>query len=294
MNRQRDFRTTMKPLPFIFLSALVSIPPVRSEDAAPPTATTAQVIGEVKDGTPPPPEPPKPGFVVPAEDVISSETHIQDGRKIIVQEFSPIALPAPTAEPAVLDQNHPAVRQRLAALLENAPRTEHIYIGATVYRSKDSPPRTNASYRPVGGGEPTTFWSSADFSILTGFSSFLGSDGKTRSLTMIWSSRDLDRATRFPAQKPAIQIPTFPEGDATFAITSENPSPEAIAAIQSIHDVYNNEFERLQTAYDSRKQAQLQQAAELKAHPPKPKDITLNFWNTPVPNNPSTTGGVEQ
>ena len=281
----------MQPLPLLLLSALVSITFVLAEDVEIADApATAQVIGEVQDGTPPPPEPPNPGFVVPPEDIISSETHIQDGRKIIVQEISPIALPAPTAEPPVLDQTHPAVQQRLAALRENAQHTEQIHIGATVYRSKDSPPRTYATYRPISGGNPVTFWSSADFALLTGFSSFLGSDGKTRSLTMMWSSRDLDRANQFPAQNPAPQIPNFPEGLATFAVTSENPTPEALAAIQSIHDVYNNEFDRLQAAYDSREQARLQQAAELKAHPPKPKDITLNFWDT---QQSATTGGAQ-
>ncbi len=279
----------MKPLPLILLTALVSIASVRSEDAEPAAVpATAQVIGEVQDGTPPAAEPPKPGFVVAPEDIISSETHIQDGRKIIVQEISPIALPAPTADQPVLDQTSPAVQQRLAGL-HDAPRVEQVFIGATVFRSKDSPPRTNATYRPSGGGNPVTFWSSADFSLLTGFSSYLGSDGKTRNLSMMWSSRDLDRANPFPAQNPAPQIPAFPEGNATFAITSENPTPEALAAIQSIHDVYNNEFERLKAAYDSREQARLQQAAVLKAHPPKPKDITLNFWTTPT-----ATGGNGQ
>ena len=285
----------MKPLPLLLLSALASISSVRSEDAEiAATPATAQVIGEVQDGTPPPAEPPKPGFVVAPEDIISSETHIQDGRKIIVQEISPIALPAPIADQPVSVQANPAVQQRLATLRENAPRVEQLFIGATVFRSQNSPPRTNAIYRPSGGGKPVTFWSSADFSLLTGFSSFLGSDGKTRSLTMMWSARDLDRANQFSAQNPAPQIPNFPEGLATFAVTSENPTPEALAAIQSLHDVYNNEFERLLAAYDSREQARLDREAELKAHPPKPKDITLNFWSTPAPANPSTTGGTGQ
>ncbi len=247
----------------------------------------------MQDGTPPPIEPPKPGFVVAPEDIISSETHIQDGRKIIVQEISPIALPAPVADQPVLDQTNPAVQQRLADL-RAAPRVEQIFIGATVFRSKDSAPRTYATYRPTNGGAPVTFWSAGDFSLLTGFSSFQGSDGKTRSLSMMWSSRDLDRANQFPAQNPATQIPDFPAGNATFAITSEKPSPEAIAAIQSLHDVYNNEYERLKTAYESREQARLQQAAELKAHPPKPKDIILNFWRTDAPATPATAGGAGQ
>ncbi len=267
----------MKPLPLLLLSALVSISSVRAQDQA-PAATTAHVIGEIPDGTPPPPEPLKPGLFIPKRDIISTETHIQDGRKITVREIKPLDLPTPPATPPVSD---PAIQAHLAVMRENAPRRVMLSVGATVYRAENAPSRTFGTYRPNGGEAPVTFWSSADFSLLPGIPAYVGADGIARSLMLGWSARPIESSPQ--------QIPEFPAGPATFIVTSENPSPEALASIQSLHDVYNNEYARLKTAYESREQARLQQAAELKAHPPKPKDITLNFWRADTTNTPATT-----
>ncbi len=278
----------MKSIQLTFITAMAFILPASSQDkkaaapgeAATSSLTTARVLGNLADGTPPAPEPPKAGFAVPARNILSSIVYEQGGRKITVQEITPIALKAPTAP--LLDQVDPAIQQRLAELRKDTPQNEMMQIGATVFRSKDSPPRTYATYHPNGGEKPITFWSSADFALFSGFSSFLGSDGKTRNLMMMWSTRDAGSALAI-RENQAIsntitQIPDFPEGKATFIITSENSTPESLAAIQSLHDVYNNEFERLKAAYAGREKARLDQSAELKAHPPKPKDITLNFW----------------
>jgi hypothetical protein len=62
-------------------------------------------------------------------------------------------------------------------------------------------------------------------------------------------------------------------------ITSAQPSAKMLASIQAIHDIYNNEYNRLKLAHQGREQARIQRDAELKANPPKPQDITLNYWN---------------
>ncbi len=54
---------------------------------------------------------------------------------------------------------------------------------------------------------------------------------------------------------------------------------QALASIQAVHDLYNNEHDRLQTAYQGRQQANLQREAELKAHPPKPQNIVIDHWD---------------
>ncbi len=251
------------------------------EDQAPDTeVTTARVIGEVQDGTPPDPEPPKPAFIVPKADILETTVHEQDGRKIIVQEIKPIALPAATVEAPAADS---ALQDRIAQAGENSARTELLRLGVTIYHAKDSPPRTLVSYAQSGDEPAVTFWSTADFSLLTGFTSFIGSDGKTRRLMMLWSAVDIDRTaammarTARPYQAPT--IPQLPEGNATFIITSENPPDQAIASIQALHDLYNNEHDRLQAAFQSRQQANLEREAELKAHPPKPKNIVLDHWD---------------
>lgn len=244
-------------------------------------STTARVLGDLPDGTPPPPERAKPGFSIPAKDVVETEIHHQGGRKIIVREIAPIALPpSPMAEPP-FDKTSPAVQARIAAFRAKHPQNETIRLSATVYRPKGPAPRTHATYWPNGDEQPVKFWSSADFSLLWGFAAFTDSDGQTRSLMMTWSTLDIDLVSRLhenhgiPYNAP--KIPELSPGKATFVITAGNPTLAALATIQSLHDLYNNDYDRLLAAYQSREQARLQQEAQLKAHPPKPKDIILSY-----------------
>ena len=253
--------------------------------APPPEATTAHVLGDLPDGTPPPPEPANPGFIIPKADILESTIHEQGGRKIIVREISPIELPAPPSPPSSeAVEISPAFKARIAALRAKHPKDEIIRLSATVYRSKESAPRTLATYWPNGDEKPVTLWSSADFSLLWGFASFVGTDGKTRSLMMTWSTLDIAGRNRFHEKlgRPYIapKIPELPPGKATFVITSGDPTVEGLASIQAIHDLYNNEHDRLKTAYEGRERAQRLHEAELKANPPQPKDIVINYWLT--------------
>ena len=84
------------PIPVALLAALATTVLVRAQDK--PTAdfpTPVRILGEIADGTPPPPEPPKPKFIVPAKDVLETKTHLQGGRTITIRKISPIALPPP-------------------------------------------------------------------------------------------------------------------------------------------------------------------------------------------------------
>ena len=103
-------------------------------------ATSARVIGEIPDGTPPPPQLSTPSFVVPAEDVLESKTHRQGGREITIQRIAPIELP-PLVEAPSSKPNDPVVQERIEALRAKYSDSDILRIGATVYRSPDSPPR---------------------------------------------------------------------------------------------------------------------------------------------------------
>ncbi|MEO5914249.1 MAG: hypothetical protein ABIS50_08455 [Luteolibacter sp.] len=286
----------MKPIPLVLLALMASFSPVRSEDenSAIPGVPTASILGDLQDGTPPAPEAPKPGFIVPAEDVLDTRTIEQGGRTITVQKINPIEVPEPTVSAPAVTESTPEVKARMAAIRAQHPRDLLIRLGATVYLSNASPPRTLASYWPDGAAQPVKFWSSADFALLSGLSSFSGSDGQTCMLMMMWDSVDIDRMTGLLAQQgrtyAAPEIPAFPTGNATFQITAGQPDAKSLAAIQSLHDLYNNEHERLLAAFQGREQARLQQEAELKAHPPQPKDIVLNYWLTETPA-PAAKGG---
>lgn len=256
--------------------------------AAPVTPTVARILGNIPDGTPPPPTPPKPQFRIPQRDILATTTHEQGGRTITIRQIKPIALPpppAPTEPSAAVDAEF---SQRLAEYREENPTSGLLFLGATVFRSKDSPPRTLVRYWPKAKGAEITFWSSADFALIAGgIDSFVDSAGETHYLLMGWSNveidsmKDLQTARGLDQGEPS--LPDFPNGNAAYQIIGKQPAAEDLAIIQSLHDLYNNEHARLLTAWQGREQARLQQEAYLKAHPPQPKDITLNYWRTEKP-----------
>lgn len=257
---------------------------------------TARIMGDLADGTPPPPAVPKPAFVVPPKDILATTTHQQGGRTITIQKIKPIALPPPpepdpkpeTPDPTALQESpaEPGVPQ---------PKWDFLIFGATVFRFKDSPPRTLVNYWTNKNGN-VSFWSSADFGLLSGFSDFVAANGDTYSLFMAWSYEDIDRITDLYASKDrpyeGLVIPAFPDAKATFTLTGQPPAdPEVLVPIQALHDIYNNEFARLKAANDGRERARIQREAELKANPSRPKNLTLNYWSidTPAP----AKGGIK-
>ncbi len=285
----------MKTKPFVFLAMLATAAFAHSEEQAAPAPTTARIVGEIPDGTPAPAAP-QVEFVVPAKDVLETTTHeLEDGRTVTIQRIKPIDLPPPPEEtapaPAV---NNAAFQQRLANIQAQRQQSTPVSLGVTVYRSASQPPRSLVTYRPVGSSDAITFWSSADFSLLTGVSKFISTDGKTHPLWMMCHSENADNTAAFRARHglpyQAPQIPSFPEGNATYQIVGTQPAAAVLVPIQSLHDLYNNEFDKLLTAYQGREQARIQRDADLKAHPPEPKDITLNYWRTEKPA-PAAEGG---
>jgi hypothetical protein len=98
---------------------------------------------------------------------------------------------------------------------------------------------------------------------------------------------DVDRMTDLLAAKGRLyavpDMPTLPDGKATYEIVGNQPAAEELVPIQSLHDLYNSEFERLKTAYEGRERARIAHEVYLKAHPPQPKDFTLHYWRTEKP-----------
>ncbi len=269
----------------IFHSSLASAGTPGVEATASPSS--ARVIGEIPDGTPPPPEPAKPGSAVLARDILKTEIHQQGGRTITIQQIKPIALPAPAKPVPPPDPAVPDVQARIEEIQSAHPEQELLLIGATIFRTQDETFRSLVTLSPLGGGESVTFFSSADFALLSGFTSFIGTDGETHSLIMSWGNEKIgtvgDLATYRGLDYGLTTVPELPTGKATFAVLSENPDAATLASIRSLHDLYNNEHDRLQIAYEGRERFRLQNEAKLKAHPPQPKDIVLNYWRTKAP-----------
>jgi hypothetical protein len=297
----------MKTKQLVFLAFLAGTTIVRSQDVTlavtevsaptaqsgtgilPAASSPARIHGPIPDGSPPPPAAPKPEYHIAARDILSTKTHQQGGRTITVREIKPIALPQPPAPievtPTAVDEEF---RAQLRAYHAANPRPNLLSIGATVFRSASQAPRTLVRWWPMGTDHQITFWSSADFSLIAGgIGSFTDTAGRTHSIFMSWSTMDAERADKLLAVTGRIyqspEIPTFPAGKATYQIIGDPPTPETLTAIQSLHDLYNNELPRLQTAYQGREQARLQKEAYEKANPPQPQNITLNYWRSEHP-----------
>ena len=264
-------------------SLLISAGQIQQSD--PPA--TARILGDLPDGTPPPPEPPKPEFIVPTKDILESKTYQQGGRKITVQRINPIALPTPAKQGPPITPSTPAIAEKIEEFVEENPDAGFLFVGASVYRPKDGPARSFVNIWPQGAGEGISFWSTADFALLSGFGSFIDSDGASRSIIMSWDNQEIDSIKDLSAPSETQEglpiLPALTDAKATLAITSGTPTEETLIAIHSLHDLYNNELPRLQAAYEGREKARLAQEAELIAHPPKPKDIVLSFWRTEGP-----------
>ena len=262
------------------------------------SASAARIIGAIPDGTPPPPQAPKPQFVARGTDILDSKVREQGGRTITIQEIKPIALPQPPMpqpESRTAQIDNAAFKQHLAEYRASHPEQSMLSLGATVYRFKDTPPRTLVRYWPEHGNEPFTFWSSADFSLISGIHSFPGTDGRTYSLFLAWGNIDTSRTAALLAshgrEYTPPDVPDFPDGPASFSIVGTPPAdPSVLVPIQSLHDIYNKEFWRLKTAYEGRELASLLHEADLKAHPPQPKNLVVNFWTTDTPA-PAKKGG---
>ena len=287
--------STKKTTPLVFLATLAIAGLAHSEDkiasessVAAAISTTARILGTIPDGTPPAPEAPKPEYRVAPTDILQTTTLREGGRNITLQQIKPIALPPPPQPADTASAPSPEFLHRLTEFREAHPRTAIFNLGATIYQSKDQPVRTLLQLWPEGGGQPIKVWSSADFTLIAGgIRSFIDSEGSTRHLMIMPSQIDIDRMTNLFASKgktyTAPQIPTFPEGKATFQIIGNSPSPSDLTALQSLHDLYNNQHAELLAAHQGREQASLQRAAELKANPLQPKDITLRYWHSTRP-----------
>lgn len=104
---------------------------------------------------------------------------------------------------------------------------------------------------------------------------------------MGWGNVDIDRMTELHGgsgrEYNVPEMPDFIARPATFGFVGKQPAEDELAVIQALHDLYNSNLAELKTAHEGRELARAQREAYLKAHPPQPKNITLNYWRTEKP-----------
>ena len=284
----------MKTIPRLLLAvlAVATAPPLFAEPSA--NTTTARIIGGLPDGTPPPPEPSKPGFTVKPSNLLFSKTQQQGGRTLTLGEIKPIALPAPL-KPTLPAPTDPAVQEHFKALRQVHHETSLLLVGATISHLPDGSVHSHVTLQPLGIGEPVTFVSSADFGLLAGIRSFIDSAGKTHDLIMSWSVEPNEpsstRATRLQRNNDLKKLPKLPPGPATYTLISGSLTPTTHIALKALHHLYQSEQPRLLAAHQAR---ELTRLAAIKSPPPLPKNLILHHWNIGQSTPPPVTQGGTQ
>jgi len=244
-----------------------------------PIAAIAQervtIDGILSDGTPPPPPPPK---VLHGFKVISSEEIPLEKRKMIVRRVEDPGFPDPTPPaPAVIDPATVAAFKNSPAYLdwqEKQTHTTSLFLSASVVDHRAT------LLRWWEDGKEYQAWSNLDFKYLTGFASF--SKGERNFVTFMGVGDVSSAALR---EDSMFKIPAdLPTGTPDFRmIQGAAGESEGYDAIVALHELYATDGQRLRVAYELREARQKAAEAELRANPPIPKDIVLNFWKVEQP-----------
>ena len=274
-------RTSFLGLPcWLFLIHLAASQEIEPAVENPPSAVIADPVSAV---IPESPAKVASKLVIAPEDVLETKVHDLGDRRITTQKVSPIELPPIPAPPPPPDPLDPAVQARMEALRAKYAKTTFVLIGATVYQSAAFPDgaRTRLTIQGQKGGL-VTCWSSADWELLGGTGGFVDQEGRKYALIMTCSRMDLDRWADFVARRggnytPPV-VPVIPPGKATFVVSSGDLVPASLAALEALHDFYDNDFEKLKARRKARNEEQLALEAERRANPPQPKDIVIRHW----------------
>ncbi|MFZ9936930.1 MAG: hypothetical protein ACO3JG_07690 [Luteolibacter sp.] len=251
----------------------------------------ARIIGEIADGTPPPPPiPPE----LPDFRVEDSMVRQLPDRKVTLRRVDDPGLPPlpPPPKPMTEEewkafQESPEYQTFLAEAREHARRTQFAFLSATVYDREN----TRLEWWMPGDSETHTkarnfvAWSNVDFLYLGGFGSY-EYNGIEYMLIMAVGNIEtevLEKWQELAAEHGVeYEIPKCPELPAdrpAYIVTEGDPTDtEGVALMDGLHVLYIKEKDRLIAAYESREKARIEREAYLKANPPKPKDLILHFW----------------
>jgi len=300
----------MKPL-HVLLSLCCLVPCLPAQEALQEkqasTSPIAEVFipGPITDGTPPQPPPAPPGK--PDFEVVESRT----GRMDVVEpppmhglppvtgtvnvtlnrvedpKLPPLPEPLPAAAPT-----DPVVLAAIEEFRRNYKGTELLFISATVYDRS----RTYLRIYPNGvARKEIAAWSNIDFNHFSGFSTFrvTREDGSftDHGMLMGLGNQTAESAERLREllEKNGMEysVPEMPElpdlavaGPRYVIVEGGDVEDTAREILAYMHRLYATEGARMETAYIERERVRKEREAYYRANPPKPKDVTINFWRT--------------
>jgi hypothetical protein len=253
----------MKTLTFLTLSLVCGFPLQAQDEGG------AKLVSPVADGTPALPAPPK---ELPAFTVRSTTVRQLQDRKIIMQRISDPGLPDPPPPPP------PATKEVLEALraspewqkrIADHKESKLILLSASVVDGKAT------FVRWYHDGEEFQAWSNVNFNHLSGFAEF--ESGRKR-YHFIMAVGDISTAkgskSEWPGKPPELGV-DYP---AFTLIKGDKSMGDALAMMIALHDLYENEQDKLVNAHKSRLRASTEREAWLRANPPQPQDTVIQFW----------------
>jgi len=240
---------TFLPLPLIVASALAQQQPA--------------LLGDPPDGTEP--IQPEIRYAFKPAEVLETTVHHQGGRDIIVQRLaldpSDPVIPVRSADiPAGTSHPEPQGEQTLTSPSFLMMLSATVYPGPFTYLrwTHNSVDGTATEY---------SGWSNIDFNHLTGITSFLATDGEAHSFVMGIGTE----------QEVAENAPDFTTNAPTFIPDQANIPAEAMVTIDSLHQLYAIEGEKLAAAHAGRVIAEAAREAELLANPPQLQDLIIRY-----------------
>lgn len=268
---------------FLLFTALICVQGFAQEMQTPPAGTVAVI-----------PTAPEPALTAPApvQEPPDFEIESTQVKLIEVVEAPPMAGLPPVegtmtlkvhsvADPGIPNPTPPETQPKnqethndTTEVVEPFVESHLVLISATVYDNS----RSLLTFNTDGG--TVSVWSNIDFNHFSGIGNFeaKGADGKVRSYNLIMgignaSSTDLN-------ESGAPVIPAIPNGAPAFVIQSEvKPDAATLMLIEDLHALYASEGSNMAEAAAAREKAEEEKKAYLLANPPKPKDVTVHFWN---------------
>jgi len=266
------------------------------EVRTPPITTVATLSAPILDDMPPETPPPveKPDFQfestqVKLLDVVEAPPMpglppVEGTITLKVHSVANPGLPNPPQPPPASVPADPEFMEHFAEFAEEHLHTGFAFVSATVYDHS----RTHLTCYPSGGGNKViTVWSNVDFNHFSGIGAFEanGSDGKTRSYHLVMGIGNesteewRESLAEQDVQSEMPEIPTLPDGAPAFVIETQNPAPESVKLIEDLHALYRDEGGKIAADAAARQAAYEARKAHFLANPPKPKDVTIHFWN---------------
>ncbi len=282
------------------------------------TEAEAQITSAISNGTPSPLKSKPTPLEFKVERSMTKRVHVVESPEmpglpapegtinVTLQLVKDPGLPDPPPPVPSLPPDDPTVSANPGELTEQYWASQLLFLSATVYDHSRTYFRCAAS--GVGNRKEICGWSNLDFNHFSDFASYQlkGADGEVRGYDLLMgignentrsaagSSMETDGTTETPVIP---KLPGLATSGPTFVITEgDTTDRETMELVEGLHSLYHAEGARMETAYHARIKAYEERKAYLLANPPKPKDVTIQFWKRtqPSPRGVQALGGEAQ